>query len=195
MAIELIKHGSGSLNPLRIIVQGCANAREHRAESGCFGPFEFSVCDIKLVNHLRNGDQCRIILRPDTEKQRLETAAVLLVREFGVGHIETQFSRRGFVANACRKPEFGLVIDETTNQPGTGDAVHVNACARHPGPPFEIAGIEDCGMTAAMDICVRSLGGVEIAKHGVRTLAAMRPEEIERRDIRQAAMQLSDFRN
>ena len=118
---------------------------------------------------------------PEAPHQHLERAEIALVRELRLEHVEPDLVRAWLVGVAAHELEPRLGVDEAADQPGTGDAVDVDAAAGHPGSPrlrcdgrrrFVRAGIRGGTQCA--------LGGGQQRFHLV---AAGRPEEIHRRHV------------
>ena len=71
--------------------------------------------------------------RPCPGEQHLEGAAVALVGELGLEHVEAQLAGLGLVALRGDELEARLRVDEAPDQPGRADAVDVHPAPRHPG--------------------------------------------------------------
>ena len=70
--------------------------------------------------------------QPGALEQHLEGAAVALVRELGLEHVEADLARLRRVALARHELEARLGVDEAADQPGRGDAVDVDALRASP---------------------------------------------------------------
>jgi len=55
--------------------------------------------------------------------------------ELSFEHVEAELTRLGIVIFHGHEFEARLGIDKSPNQPRTGDAIDVDAAARHPGLP------------------------------------------------------------
>src|SRR5262245_16812492 len=67
-----------------------------------------------------------------SQQQHLERAAVALVRELRLEHIEAQLTPTGFIPFRRHELERGVRIDEAPNQPSRADAIHMDLAPRDP---------------------------------------------------------------
>ena len=78
---------------------------------------ELGVLEVDVVHDLADGGERRVVqARPG--QQHLEGAAVALVGELALVHVEPQVARLGHVALGGDELEPGLRIDEPADQPG-----------------------------------------------------------------------------
>src|SRR3546814_2127377 len=85
--------------------------------------------------------------------------------------------------------EAGLRVDEAADQPGAGDAVDMDAAARHPGPVGEIDRFGVSGRFGAADVRMPVALPVQFGKRGFGTPPLRGAEEIEPADILQPLLQ------
>src|SRR5471030_1768122 len=71
--------------------------------------------------------------------QHLEGAAVAHVRELALEHVEAQFAGLRRITGARHELEARAGIDEAADQPRRGDAINLDALARHPRAILERA--------------------------------------------------------
>jgi len=88
------------------------------------------------MDQLGDGRECGVA-QAEALQHYLEAAAVALVGELGLEHVEAQLSRHRRVGLAGDEFELGLGVDEPPDQPGAGDAIDVDALARDPAPALE----------------------------------------------------------
>src|SRR3954462_9410325 len=107
------------------------DTREHAFDAACIFSLEFPVTQIDVVNDFGDLQQRGIIeLKPG--KKRLEGAAVALVRVLCLEHVEAELARLGPIAFRRDELQARLRIDESANEPRTGDPVHKDSFARDP---------------------------------------------------------------
>src|SRR3546814_2842406 len=92
ISVEMVEGGGGARDPFEIVLARRADAIEHCAQSGCLGPVELAVGNVELVDQLADRGQCRII-EAGAQHQRLEAAAILLMGELGIGHVDRKSTR------------------------------------------------------------------------------------------------------
>jgi hypothetical protein len=181
--VELIERAARRGDPFQIILGGGAHARKHRRDTRGFGARELAVGDVERVNDLGERAQARIAGQARAEQQRLEAAPISLMGEFRIGHVEAQFPRRGHVRPAIDEAEPGLGVDEAADQPGTGDAIDMDAAAGDPGPARQRRGRDRLCLLRAADVGMRVAAALELGDSRLRILAPMRAEEIEHRNL------------
>src|SRR5437588_2650061 len=87
---------------------------EHAVYAHTFDPLKFGVVQISVMNHFANfGDG--FIRDGETLGECLKRAAVAMVREFSVQHVERNGFRNGL--SSGREHEFCFGINELGNQP------------------------------------------------------------------------------
>src|SRR5262249_61433517 len=84
-----------------------------------------------VVHDLRNRHECSVV-ETEARHEHLEGAEVTLVPELGLEHVEAELLRLGRVALGRHELEGRMLVDEATDEPGTGHAVDVNALASDP---------------------------------------------------------------
>src|SRR5437016_5305305 len=109
-----------------------------------FDPLEFGVVQIRVVDHLPNfrhdfvGDS-------KTFDESLESAAVAMVRELGVEHVERD--RTGHDMCTWREYKFRLPVNELGDQPRRSNSVDLRARARQPCFALVVLRIEHCKLS------------------------------------------------
>src|SRR5262249_61574821 len=98
-----------------------------------FGAPELAVLQIDVVHDLADRAQRRVLDRRIVE-QHLERAAVSLMRELRVIHVEADLAATGPIPPRRHELEARVRVDETLDEPRTRDAIDVDAAAGHPGP-------------------------------------------------------------
>src|SRR3546814_1925119 len=96
IGVERVERVAAARDPFEIVLARRADAIEHCAQSGCLGPVELAVGNVELVDQLADRGQCRII-EAGAQHQRLEAAAILLMGELGIGHVEPELARLGHI--------------------------------------------------------------------------------------------------
>src|SRR3546814_5825784 len=115
ISVEMVEGGGGARDPVEIVNARRADAIEDGAQAGGLGPVELAVGNVELVDQLADRGQCRII-EAGAQHQRLEAAAILLMGELGIGHVEPELARLGHIALAADELEAHLGIDATADQ-------------------------------------------------------------------------------
>src|SRR6266508_3307186 len=129
--IEIVERGGGAIDALGIVRMGERNAFDQSSDAVCFRPAETLFLQIDVVHDL--GDRAQRAIAPaDMIEKHLERAAVPLVRELGLEHVEADLIARRRVFLRAHEAERGAGVDEAADQPGAGDAIDVNAGARDP---------------------------------------------------------------
>ena len=100
---------------------------------GDLGAAELVVLQVDVVDDFRDGAK-RGIFQCAALEQHFERALVALVRELGLEHVEAQFARMRAIPLAGYEFESSLRIDKAADQPGAGDAIHIDALPCDPGP-------------------------------------------------------------
>src|SRR5262249_21410554 len=131
--VEVIEDFGTARDPLRIILGRCADTLHKGSDTCDFGSAELAVLEIDIVDDLADGAKRRVLEAAAIE-QDLERALVALMREFRLEHVETQLAFFRPIAFAGDELELGFRIDKAAYQPSAGDAVDIDAFARHPGP-------------------------------------------------------------
>src|SRR5689334_7257004 len=108
-----------------------AESRDRAANARRFVAPEFVVAQIDVVNDFADRAESGVLDTHSLE-QNLERAAVAVIREFGVVHVEAKLSGLGRIAFGRNELERRVRIDETANEPSARDPVDVDASASHP---------------------------------------------------------------
>ena len=131
--------------------------------------------------------------RPQAREQHLEGAAVALVRELGLEHVEPKLAGLGDVALGGHELEAGLRVDEAPDEPGRGDPVDVDTRARHPGPALELAEASpSCRRRLRESLLVQP--ALELEEEPFSRLAAVGTEEVDRGDLGEPRLQARELR-
>ena len=130
----------------------------------------------------------RGIVAPDAREQHLEGAAVALVRELALEHVEAHLARLRLVAVARHELEARAGIDEAADQPRRRDAIDLHALARHPHATLAVRRRAD-GSASCCRPCISFLfqRGLEARDQPLGRRARLGAEEIDRHDSRRAA--------
>src|SRR5919204_1760738 len=95
---------------------GRSNSREHALDAARILALELAVAEIDLMHDFRDLRECRI-LEVKSAQQRLESAAIALVRVLRVEHVEPELTRFRLVALWSDELEAPLWINETPDEP------------------------------------------------------------------------------
>src|SRR5262249_4045125 len=131
--VQVIEDLGAARNALRIVLGRDADAFDQRPDAGDFGAAELAVLEIDVMDDFRDGAQRRVLQRAPLH-QHFERAFVAVVGDLGLEHVEAQLAFVGAIALPGYEFEVRLGIDETPYQPSAGDAIHVYALSRDPGP-------------------------------------------------------------
>src|SRR5713226_3039572 len=108
----------------------------HGADSGdqppgSFGPVEFAVLQIDVVDDLGDRSKSRLV-ELQTLEQHLEGAAIAFVSEIGLEHVKADFPFLRLIPSRGNEFEFGFGIDKAPDQPGARHPIDTNSLARDP---------------------------------------------------------------
>src|SRR5215211_7995152 len=132
--VKVVEHGATPREPLRVVAIGRADPGDQAANAGRLLASELFVFEINVVHDLADGGQ-RGIVQSCTTQQNLEGAAVALVGELSLEHVEAQLIGFGHVAFGWHELEAGLRVDEALDQPRRGDPVDMHPLTGHPRAP------------------------------------------------------------
>ena len=99
---------------------------------------EFFVFEVNVVNDLTDGVERRIG-KTGSRQENFESAAVALMSEFGLEHIEAQLARLRGIAFARHELEPGILVNKTADEPGRCDPVDIHVLSGYPDPGIERA--------------------------------------------------------
>ena len=144
---------------------------------------ELAVLEVDVVDDL--GDRLeRRIARPARAEQHLEGAAVALVRELGLEHVEAELAGLRHVALGRHELEPGLRVDEPADQPGRGDAVDVHALRASPRSGRDFSSSAGTGFLGWFSVAAASASAaLEPGEQPLDGLAAVGAEEVDRDDL------------
>src|SRR5712692_2470639 len=108
------------------------DAGDHPLQPRRLAAPELAILTIDVVHQLANDPQPRVG-EPETRYQRFEGATVALVCVLGLEHVKAQLIRGGAGILGRDEPEASFRVDETADEPGAGDPVHMYAAPGHPG--------------------------------------------------------------
>src|ERR1700680_3735746 len=108
-----------------------ANPVDQRPHARSLFTRELVVLEVDVVNNLSDHAE-RGIIEPRAGQEDFKAAAIALMGELGVEHVEAQFPRRVHVTLHLDKSENGVSVDKAAYQPGTGDAIDMHALTRAP---------------------------------------------------------------
>src|SRR2546425_11896198 len=136
---------------------------------------ELAVAKVRLVDDLRETREAAIP-QPGPLQEGLEGAVVADVAELGPGRIE----RDGLLGTLprVREHECRVGIDESLDEPGRGDAVHVGTATRDPLAPSEVAEIAR-GLLSSLRFLGWSCAHVDRLPQPLDFCALRRLEKIE----------------
>src|SRR5215472_11029291 len=93
-SVKIVEDRRAARDPIVVVVRLGADAMNESLDAAGFLASELLVLEIDVVDDLRDGLQ-RLILEPGTREQDLEAAAVALMRELRIEHVEAQLVRLG----------------------------------------------------------------------------------------------------
>src|SRR5258707_15677015 len=90
--VQIVEDGAAALEPLVVVVVRRGDAADQGADAGRLLAAVLAVLEVDVVDDLADRRQCRVG-QPGVADQYLEGAAVALVRELALEHVEAQFVR------------------------------------------------------------------------------------------------------
>src|SRR4029079_19388786 len=143
---------------------------------------ELPILEIDVVHDLADAPQ-RWIQEPEPLDDDLEGAAVAVVCELGVEHVEADLTRLQAVALRRDELEGDVRVQEAPDQPRGGDPIDVDPLAGHPGPPTELGRVGVYGRGAPRR------PRRETAEQAFERAATWRAEEVARDHLAEPAAQ------
>src|ERR1700730_12560400 len=129
--VEIVEDRSAASEPFLVAPVRHRDASDQSLDAGGFVPSELAVLQVYVVDDF--GDRLeRWLGQAGVAEQHLEAAAVALMGEFGLEHVEAQLAEARRVAFARHELKPSLWVDEAPDQPRAGDAVDMHPLARHP---------------------------------------------------------------
>jgi hypothetical protein len=167
--------------PLLVVGAGGGDAGDQAAHARNLFAAVLVVLEIDVVDDLcdrakRRIGQARMV------DQDLEGAAVALVRELALEHVEAQLARSGRITLARHELETRAAVDEAPYQPGRGDAVDLHALARHPGAVRESCPGGYARLAVGHGGILLFERGLEARDEALDRLASLGAEEIDGND-------------
>ena len=177
--VQRVEHGPAAREALLVVAMRRRYTRDQGVDASELLASELRVLQIDVMNDLRERTE-RGVVEPETRDEDLERAAVTIVRELGLEHVEADLTAFGTVTAGRHELELGAGIDEPPNQPGARDTVDVNALPRDPCPAAILfrARVVRHGRPPYVTL--------EFADHSLGDLAAGRAEEVDLADRLQA---------
>src|SRR5688572_28398013 len=138
--VELIEQFEPAGQASVIVGGSLEDSLQETLDAGCLRPSVLPVFEVDVVNDLRHLFQ-RGVAGANFAKKGLERAAISIVGEIGLRHVEADLTAAlGFRSGIDQaKPRAG--IDEAANHPGGGDPIDFHAAARHPGLSDQCCGL------------------------------------------------------
>ncbi len=172
--MQVLKDRRGASQPRLILLVHGADSSDQPLDSRSFGPAEFAVLQIDVVDDLGDRSKSRVV-QLQMLKQHLEGAAIAFVGEIGLEHVEADFPLLGLIPPRGNEFEFGLRIDKALNQPGACHPINVNSLARDPNAS-QILAARPGGLIVCRSIRIHT--GLETGDQSFCTLTTQRVEEI-----------------
>ena len=91
-AVEIVENGAAALQALVVVGAGRGDAGDQAADAGRFLAAVLAVLQVDVVDDLADRGQRRIV-ETGLGQQHLEGAAVAVVRELALEHVEAQLAR------------------------------------------------------------------------------------------------------
>src|SRR2546422_4405483 len=135
--VEVVEHGGPTREPGLVIPVAHGDARDQPVDAGRLGTVELRVLEVNVVHDLPNRHEGAVV-ESEARHEDLKSAEVAFVRELSLKHVEAEFLRRRGVALGRHELEAGVSVNKPANQPGTRDAVDVDALSRHPDTAPEV---------------------------------------------------------
>src|SRR5262252_3578438 len=139
MDIERIEYTRHFGQQLVVIVDPGAGAGKHGFEPACLrGRF---AADIQAMHHFADAYERCVSLERERRQKHFERHLVVDVREGRTVKVEAQ-RVFGNATDVAEPDEGGILVDEATNQPGAGDAVHPGPATCRPTPALVVTARE-----------------------------------------------------
>src|SRR5216684_3380923 len=136
--VEVVEEGEAPIEAGLIVAVRHEHAQEKLLDAARLGVAELSILDVDVVDNLSQSRE-RWVFDPGPDHQRLEGAAVFLVGEVPVNHVEADLLRRHLVCPGIDEAKAGLWIQKASDEPRRRDAIHLDSPPRHPGSPDQVA--------------------------------------------------------
>src|SRR5216684_4044816 len=128
---QIIKDCGSSLQTLIVVRIVRADPGDQRINARRFGTLEFAVLQIDVVYDFRDRPQ-RADIWYQVRDKNLERAAIALVRELGIEHVESYLALFGAIAARRHEPEFPVGVDEALDEPCASHPIYMNPLASDP---------------------------------------------------------------
>ena len=139
------------------------------------------------MDDLGDGAERRIV-QTRLGQQHLEGAALAAVGELALEHVEAQVARLGGIARARHELEARVGVDKAADKPGRGDAIDLDALARHPSSIPQRFG-HGFRFGRGHDVLLLSQTGLEAGHQPFGRFAPVGAEEINGDDLVEVAAQ------
>src|SRR6185437_12768156 len=133
--VQSIKHECSTIDAIEIGGLPRDEARQQSLDARCFGAVELRIFHINVVNDLGDLPERGVRLQTEPAEQGLECAAISLVRELRLEHVESQLIWCRRVSVGADEDKSRLGVDEPADQPCASNPVDKHAVAGDPGPP------------------------------------------------------------
>src|SRR5260370_6290969 len=128
---QVVEDRGPSLQALVVVLVARADPGDQRVDARCFGALEFAVLQIDVVNDFRDRPQPTGVGRQASDKN-LECAAIALVRELGIEHVESDLALFRAIAARRNELEFRVGVDEALDKPRASHPIDMNPLASDP---------------------------------------------------------------
>src|SRR5882757_11465631 len=129
--VEIVEDRAAASEPFLVAPVRHRDAGDQSLDAAGLVPSELAVLQVYVVDDF--GDRLeRWVGQAGVAEQHLEAAAVALMGEFGLEHVEAQFAEARRVVFARHELKRSPCVDEAPDQPRAGDAVDMHPLARHP---------------------------------------------------------------
>src|SRR5262245_4388840 len=191
VVVQAVEHGGPTLEAGFVIPLAHGDARDQPVDAGRLGTIELRVLQIDVVHDLRNWHECPVV-ETEARDEHLEGAEIALVRELGLEHVEAELPCLGLVALGRHELEGRILVDEATDEPGTGYAVDVNALSSDPDPLLRLGDGERARGDSGARWCRRRDALFQPGNEAFRCFAAWRAEEVDFDDLSETFAKASD---
>src|SRR4051794_1697893 len=195
VGVKVLEHRAAAGEALLVVAGRGADAGDQGLDPVRLEAAKLAVLEVDVVHDLGDRPE-RGLAKARALEQHLEGAAVALVRELGLEHVEPELAGHRHIPLRGHELEAGLGVDEAPDEPGRRDTVDVHARTRHPGPSLELAeaplGCRRLGQDRRRLFLAQPT--LEFEEQTLGCLSAVGAEEVDRGDLGEPRLETRELR-